>query len=56
MGDGAARHGTALRGTEPCRVMTHHNKESKIAVEGKNQKFFYFSAKDTFCITRLEIV
>ena len=26
MGDGAARHGTALRGTEPCRLVTHQNK------------------------------
>ena len=26
MGGGAARHGTALRGAQPCRVMTHHNK------------------------------
>ena len=27
MGDGAARHGSALRGAKPCRVMmTHHNK------------------------------
>ena len=26
MGDGAARHRSALCGTEPCRVMTHHNK------------------------------
>ena len=26
MGDGAARHRSALRTTEPCRVMTYHNK------------------------------
>ena len=26
MGAGAARHSSALRGTVPCRVMTHHNK------------------------------
>ena len=26
MGDGAARHDTALRGAEPCRVMTRQNK------------------------------
>ena len=25
MGDSATRHGSALRGTVPCRVMTHHN-------------------------------
>ena len=57
MGDGAARHATTLRVTEPCRVMTHHNKRLKnCTLEGKNQKFFYFSVKDTFCITRLEIV
>ena len=26
MGDDATRHRSALCGTEPCRVMTHHNK------------------------------
>ena len=26
MGDGAARRRSALRGAQPCRVMTHHNK------------------------------
>ena len=26
MGDGAARHVTALRGADPCRVMTRQNK------------------------------
>ena len=26
MGNGAARHRSALCGTKPCRVMTHHNK------------------------------
>ena len=26
MGAGAARHSSALRGTVPCRAMTHHNK------------------------------
>ena len=31
MGDGAARHRSALRGgTEPCGVLTHHNKRLKI--------------------------
>ena len=30
MGHGAARHGTALHGAEPCRVVTHQNKSLKI--------------------------
>ena len=29
MRDGAARHRSALCATEPCRVMTHHNKRLK---------------------------
>ena len=32
MGDGAARHGSALCGTEPCRVMTYHNQRLKFEV------------------------
>ena len=30
MGDGAARHFTALRGAEPCHVMIHHIKSVKM--------------------------
>ena len=29
MGDGAARHHSALRSIEPCRVMTFHKKSLK---------------------------
>ena len=30
MGDGAARHRSALSSTQPCRVMTHQNKRHKL--------------------------
>ena len=37
MGDGAARHRSALRGTEPCRVITLCNKRRKFQ---RKQVFF----------------
>ena len=48
-----ARQGTArsaLRGTEPCRVMTHHNKRLKFE-EFSNQNFDFF-----FLFTGLQVV
>ena len=44
MGDGAARHGrygTALRGAEPCRVVTRQNKNP-----------FFFSLQNTATILK----
>ena len=58
MGHGAARHCSALRSTEPYRVMTHHNKRVKLdilIVVGTNLEMTQCSGPGLILVTVMKI-